>query len=187
MEDTRQVLAMGTLSGGSNSSTTTKPNRSVSAGGAVAFFGLLVVILLSSPQHAARAFSSSAPFSVRTTRTAFGSTVVVPQIGNVDRTRDVRSYDRAASSSASAALFMSSDGDGDGDGDGNTKNKEKVKVPSGRKELTYDEETGRFFESNEKECDPLDEYCVLDKDSGKYIRLTVEEKERIFLDSLQVR
>jgi len=34
-------------------------------------------------------------------------------------------------------------------------------------------------------CDTNEEYCVVDKKSGKLIRLTVAEKERIFLDSLQ--
>lgn len=76
-----------------------------------------------------------------------------------------------------AALFMASDDD----------ETVTTKVPSGRKELAYDDETGRFFETDESECVPEDEYCLLDKDSGKYIRLTMEEKERIFLDSLQVR
>lgn len=55
---------------------------------------------------------------------------------------------------------------------------------SGKKEIGYDEETGRFFETSE-ECIPDEEYCVVDDKSGKLIRLTVEEKERIFLDSLQ--
>ena len=54
------------------------------------------------------------------------------------------------------------------------------------KEITYDQESGRFFEKD-GECIPDEEYCVLDKDSGEMIRLTLEEKERIFMDSLQVR
>ena len=57
------------------------------------------------------------------------------------------------------------------------------------KELTYDEKSGRFYESElvdeEEECDPQDEYCAIDKSSGERIRLTLEEKERIFLDALQ--
>lgn len=54
------------------------------------------------------------------------------------------------------------------------------------KEIGYDADSGRFFETrDDKECEPEDEYCVLDKESGKLIRLTVEEKERIWLDSLQ--
>lgn len=56
------------------------------------------------------------------------------------------------------------------------------------KQIVYDEKTGRFFESSqdEGECIPDEEFCVVDKDSGAMIRLTVEEKERIFLDALQV-
>lgn len=76
-----------------------------------------------------------------------------------------------------SALFMA---------DGNKDDDIRVKSVL-KKELAYDESTGRFFEADEKECIAEDEFCMLDKDSGKYIRLTVEEKERIFLDSLQVR
>jgi hypothetical protein len=58
-----------------------------------------------------------------------------------------------------------------------------------KKEIAYDEKAGRFFETNvgEGECIPAEEFCYLDKESGENIRLTIEEKERIFLDSLQVR
>jgi hypothetical protein len=58
-----------------------------------------------------------------------------------------------------------------------------------KKEIAYDEKTGRFFETgfSDGDCIPEEEYCVLDKDSGELIRLTIEEKERIFLDALQVR
>jgi len=51
----------------------------------------------------------------------------------------------------------------------------------------YDDRTGRFFESGigPSECIPEDEFCVIDEDTGKMIRLTLEEKERIFMDSLQ--
>lgn len=61
-------------------------------------------------------------------------------------------------------------------------------VKSGRKELAYDEATGRFYEASDREeCEsPDDEFCMLDKASGKMIRLTLEEKERIFMDALQV-
>ena len=56
-----------------------------------------------------------------------------------------------------------------------------------QKELTYDEASGRFFETGDSgECIPDDEYCAVDKETGEMIRLTVEEKERIFLDALQV-
>mmetsp|Transcript_28807 Transcript_28807/g.27732 ORF Transcript_28807/g.27732 Transcript_28807/m.27732 type:complete len:322 (-) Transcript_28807:657-1622(-) len=56
-----------------------------------------------------------------------------------------------------------------------------------KKSIAFDEKSGRFFESgNDKnDCIPEDEYCVVDKSTGEFIRLTVAEKERIFLDSLQ--
>ena len=61
-------------------------------------------------------------------------------------------------------------------------------LKSVKKQIVYDEKSGRFFESNkdEADCIPDEEFCVVDKESGAMIRLTVEEKERIFLDSLQV-
>lgn len=57
-----------------------------------------------------------------------------------------------------------------------------------KKEIVYDEATGRFFETGfgEGDCVPDEEFCMTDKESGEMIRLTVEEKERIFLDALQV-
>lgn len=63
------------------------------------------------------------------------------------------------------------------------------KIPSGKKEIGYDKSSGRFFETGRgaEECVPDDEYCVLDEDTGTLIRLTLAEKERIFLDALQVR
>jgi len=65
--------------------------------------------------------------------------------------------------------------------------KKETVIKSGRKELAYDEEMGRFFElGDDTECIPDEEFCVIDKESGKAIRLTIEEKERIFLDALQV-
>ena len=56
------------------------------------------------------------------------------------------------------------------------------------KEIVYDEKSGRFFESKytEGDCIPEEEFCYLDKATGENIRLTVEEKERIFMDALQV-
>jgi hypothetical protein len=67
--------------------------------------------------------------------------------------------------------------------------KDGTTITSARKELSYDASTGRFFETNNDpgDCIPDDEYCVIDKESGELIRLTIEEKERIFLDALQVR
>ena len=57
-----------------------------------------------------------------------------------------------------------------------------------KKQIAYDEGTGRFFETNinEEDCIPDEEFCMTDNDSGDLIRLTVEEKERIFMDALQV-
>jgi len=70
--------------------------------------------------------------------------------------------------------------DGDGPKDGTT-------ITSARKEIGYDPSSGRFFETDidAEDCIPEDEYCVADKDSGEMVRLTLEEKERIFLDALQ--
>jgi len=69
--------------------------------------------------------------------------------------------------------------------DDNTPATTKAKNP---KEFVYDEISGRFMMDGEDplQCDPNDEYCATDKTTGKSIRLTVEEKERIFLDALQV-
>lgn len=62
-----------------------------------------------------------------------------------------------------------------------------TRLASGKKEIGYDEKTGRFFETGKgaDECIPDDEYCAVDEDSGKLIRLTLVEKERIFLDAVQ--
>lgn len=62
-----------------------------------------------------------------------------------------------------------------------------VAITSARKELKFDAAAGRFFETDldPEDCVPEDEYCVIDKESGDLIRLTLEEKERIFLDALQ--
>ena len=56
------------------------------------------------------------------------------------------------------------------------------------KELAFDEKSGRFFETGfgEGDCVPEEEFCMVDNESGTSVRLTVEEKERIFLDALQV-
>ena len=57
------------------------------------------------------------------------------------------------------------------------------------KELAFDEKSGRFFETgyDDGDCIPEEEFCMVDKESGNLIRLTIQEKERIFIDSLQVR
>jgi hypothetical protein len=72
---------------------------------------------------------------------------------------------------------------------GDDKGLDGAQITSARKELKFDDKTGRFFETNlkEEECIPDEEFCTIDEDSGGRIRLTVAEKERIFLDSLQVR
>ena len=64
-----------------------------------------------------------------------------------------------------------------------------AQVTSARKELKFDDKTGRFFETglDTEECIPDEEFCVIDEDTGNKMRLTIAEKERIFLDSLQVR
>lgn len=56
-----------------------------------------------------------------------------------------------------------------------------------KKELAFDEKTGRFYETSlDGECVPEEgEYCAVDQKTGDLIKLTVEEKERIFLDALQ--
>lgn len=56
----------------------------------------------------------------------------------------------------------------------------------GKKEIGYDEKSGRFYETGiETDCIPDEEYCAVDKSTGQLVRLTVKEKERIFLDALQ--
>jgi len=70
--------------------------------------------------------------------------------------------------------------DGDGPKDG-------TMITSARKEIGYDSTSGRFFETDldPEDCIPDEEYCVVDAKTGDLVRLTLEEKERIFLDSLQ--
>lgn len=62
-----------------------------------------------------------------------------------------------------------------------------AQITSARKELKFDDKTGRFFETDLEleDCIPDEEYCAVDDDTGNRIRLTMAEKERIFLDSLQ--
>ena len=65
----------------------------------------------------------------------------------------------------------------------------KAESPSGldidsEEKLVWDPATGRFFERNLDEmCE--EEFCVLDETTGEAILLTREEKERIFLDTIQ--
>jgi len=59
----------------------------------------------------------------------------------------------------------------------------KEEVESDRKVIAYDGESGENLEK--AMCQPEEEYCVVDKESGELLRLTLEEKERIFLDALQ--
>lgn len=71
-------------------------------------------------------------------------------------------------------------------GEGSDRN---IQTKSG-KGLSYDSKSGRFYEAEselapEEPCNPNDEYCSIDGNTGERIRLTLEEKERIFLDSLQ--
>lgn len=89
----------------------------------------------------------------------------------------VNSFRAGGRAAAAGPLFA----EGDGPQDGTT-------ITSARKEIGYDSTSGRFFETNidPEDCIPDDEYCVVDKDSGEMVRLTLEEKERIFLDALQV-
>jgi len=65
--------------------------------------------------------------------------------------------------------------------------KDGTTITSARKEIGYDAASGRFFETDidPEDCIPEDEYCVVDKATGELVRLTLEEKERIFLDALQ--
>jgi hypothetical protein len=67
-------------------------------------------------------------------------------------------------------------------------NLDGAQITSARKELRFDDKTGRFFETSldSEECIPDEEFCTIDEDTGSRIRLTVAEKERIFLDALQV-
>jgi len=67
-------------------------------------------------------------------------------------------------------------------------NSDPVKMKSVlNKDILFDEKSGRFFESgaDQADCIPEEEFCMVDKESGDRIRLTLEEKERIFMDALQ--
>jgi len=60
-----------------------------------------------------------------------------------------------------------------------------TKLVSNRKEIAFD--GSRFFETGveDEDCIPKEEYCLVDPNTGAPIRLSVEEKERMFLDALQ--
>jgi len=60
-----------------------------------------------------------------------------------------------------------------------------TKLVSNKKEVIFD--GNRFYETGleEEDCIPSQEYCPIDPATGEPIRLTVEEKERMFLDALQ--
>lgn len=61
-----------------------------------------------------------------------------------------------------------------------TKSKDDIAA----EKLIFDTKSGRFYESRIQEiCE--EEFCLIDTDNGKPIMLTREEKERIFLDSIQ--
>lgn len=66
-------------------------------------------------------------------------------------------------------------------------NQDGAQITSARKELKFDDKSGRFFETglDTEECIPDEEFCMVNEEDGNRIRLTVAEKERIFLDSLQ--
>jgi len=66
--------------------------------------------------------------------------------------------------------------------EGNSEEK-GVSVTNEKREIAFDPESGKIV--GEEECEPNDEFCIVDKASGKLVRLTLIEKERIFLDSLQ--
>lgn len=87
---------------------------------------------------------------------------------------------RSSKSVSPIARYMAAEDDKSLDG---------AQITSARKELKFDDKTGRFFETSleEEECIPDEEFCTIDEDTGSRIRLTVAEKERIFLDALQVR
>lgn len=55
---------------------------------------------------------------------------------------------------------------------------------SPNEKLIYDPRSGRFYERKiEEVC--RDEYCAIDETTGQQVLLSKEEKERIFLDSIQ--
>lgn len=51
-------------------------------------------------------------------------------------------------------------------------------------DVETEKSTGQI-EGGKEMCEPDDEYCAVDEKTGSLIRLTIAEKERIFLDALQ--
>lgn len=88
---------------------------------------------------------------------------------------------RTAPTRARTPFIVTKMAEGDDNFDG-------AQLTSARKELKFDDATGRFYETNldADDCIPDEEFCTLDEETGQRIRLTVAEKERIFLDALQV-
>jgi len=97
-------------------------------------------------------------------------------VGNVSAFAPTVNFAKVSTTTSTSTTSLFMDGPEDG-----------KKIPSGKKEIGYDKSSGRFFETGRgaEECIPEDEYCVLDEDTGTLIRLTIAEKERIFLDALQ--
>lgn len=60
-----------------------------------------------------------------------------------------------------------------------------TKIVSNNKEVQFD--GIRFYETGVEgdDCIPNEEFCIIDPENSQPIRLTVEEKERMFLDALQ--
>ena len=60
-----------------------------------------------------------------------------------------------------------------------------TKIVSNNKEVQFD--GIRFYETGVEgdDCIPNEEFCIIDPENSQRIRLTVEEKERMFLDALQ--
>ena len=111
--------------------------------------------------------------------TVFATVVAALLVQNAESFSPALSPIRSPSPQQSAAAVLRMAGDDKLDG---------AQVTSARKELKFDDKTGRFFETDlkEEECIPDEEFCTIDEDTGNKIRLTVAEKERIFLDALQV-
>lgn len=58
-------------------------------------------------------------------------------------------------------------------------------MPDISEKLVFDTENVRFYEQETSDIGEVEEFALIDEDTGNPILLTKEEKERIFLDSLQ--